>query len=76
MDKLKGSLIVLFSVLYLLNLSGGFIEIPDNIPFVGNIDEFFFSALLVGGLKKYFNFDITGMVERKLGGKSKTDEAE
>jgi hypothetical protein len=76
MDKLKGGLIVLVSFVYLLNLSGGFIEIPDNIPFVGNVDEFFFSALLVGGLKKYFNIDITGMVGKKLDGKPKNSDSE
>jgi len=29
----------LFCVVYLLNLSGGWIEIPDCLPIVGNLDE-------------------------------------
>lgn len=66
MEKLKGGVIVLVSVLYLLNLSGGFIEIPDNIPFVGNVDEFAFSALLVASLKKHFGLDINGWVQNKI----------
>lgn len=35
----------IFSFLYLLNLSAGFIEfVPDNIIFAGNADEVFFAA--------------------------------
>jgi uncharacterized membrane protein YkvA (DUF1232 family) len=67
MEKLKGALIVLFSFIYLLNVTGGIVEIPDNLPFAGNIDEFFFSALLVAALKKYFGVDITEFVGKKLG---------
>lgn len=38
----------LFSVIYLLNPTGGFVEfIPDNIPFFGNIDEAGVTALLI-----------------------------
>jgi hypothetical protein len=34
----------LISTMYLLNIGAGFIElIPDNIPLVGNLDEFFLS---------------------------------
>lgn len=40
------------SVLYLLNLSAGFLELPDNLPLVGNLDEVFFSGLLFASLAK------------------------
>ncbi len=41
---------VLVSLLYLANLTFGIVEIPDNIPLVGNIDEVFFSGLLFTSL--------------------------
>lgn len=37
---------VVISILFLLNLSAGFIELPDNLPIIGNLDEVFFSGLL------------------------------
>lgn len=38
----------IFSVLYLLNPTGGFIEaIPDNFPVIGNLDEATVTALLI-----------------------------
>lgn len=38
---------LLVSILYLSNISFGFIEIiPDSIPLVGNLDEVFFAGLL------------------------------
>lgn len=40
------------SVLYLLNLSAGFVELPDNLPLVGNLDEVFFSGVLFASLAK------------------------
>lgn len=43
----------LISALYLANVTGGFIEFsPDNLPGIGNIDEFLFSLLLVFCLQK------------------------
>ncbi len=41
---------VIFSVLYLLNLSAGIVEIPDNLPLIGNLDEVFFSGMLFASL--------------------------
>ena len=35
----KAGVVALLCVLYLLNLSGGWIEIPDCLPIVGNLDE-------------------------------------
>jgi hypothetical protein len=36
---------VVVSGFFLANLSFGLIEIPDNMPLVGNLDEVFFSAV-------------------------------
>ncbi len=50
-----------FSALYLINPTAGFFEfIPDNIPFLGNVDEFTAAMLLLNSLK-YFGFDLMGM---------------
>lgn len=43
---------VIISLLYLANLTFGIIEIPDNLPFVGNIDEVFFSGVLFASLSQ------------------------
>ena len=40
------------SALFLANLTFGIIEIPDNLPFVGNIDEVFASAILFSCLSQ------------------------
>jgi hypothetical protein len=43
----------LVSALYLANLGAGFLEFgPDNLPGVGNLDEVFFSFLLLYCLRK------------------------
>lgn len=40
-----------FSSVWLLNLQMGvFFEIPDNLPVVGNLDEAFFTSLLLACL--------------------------
>lgn len=43
---------VFVSVLYLSNLTFGIVEIPDNLPFIGNLDEVFFSGILFASLAK------------------------
>lgn len=49
-------IVALISIAYLLNIGAGFIElIPDNIPFVGNLDEAGASYLLYLCLT-YFGF--------------------
>ncbi len=41
----------IFSFFWLLNLQMGiFFEIPDNLPVVGNLDEAFFTMLLLSSL--------------------------
>lgn len=54
-----------FSAIYLLNPTGGFIElIPDNVPFIGNLDEAGAAAILISCLA-YFGVDIGGLFGRK-----------
>lgn len=46
------------STLYLLNPTGGFIElIPDNFPVIGNLDEAAATAMLISCLA-YFGVDV------------------
>ncbi|MDA0814468.1 MAG: DUF1232 domain-containing protein [Verrucomicrobia bacterium] len=56
-DIVAGALGI-FSVVYLLNPTAGFLEfIPDNLPVFGNLDEAAVTAILVGVLA-YFGLDI------------------
>ena len=44
---------VIVSCAYLANLGGGlFLEIPDIIPGIGNLDEIFFTTVLLASLGK------------------------
>ena len=44
---------VLISCAYLANLGAGiFLELPDNIPGIGNLDEVFFTSVLLASLAK------------------------
>jgi hypothetical protein len=44
---------VVISCLYLANLGAGvFPELPDNIPGIGNLDEVFFTTVLLASLAK------------------------
>lgn len=55
----------IISLLYLLNIGVGVIElIPDNIPFVGNLDEASAATLLLMCCR-YFGFDITKIFVRR-----------
>lgn len=52
------------ALLYLLNPTAGFLElIPDNLPFVGNLDEAAAATLLLMCLR-YFGLDIAGVFAR------------
>lgn len=61
MKILKSLLILitgLLSALYLANIGAGIVEIiPDNIPGVGNLDEFI-ASLLVMNCLAYFGLDL------------------
>ncbi len=51
--SLAAMLGILFSGIYLLNLTFGLIEIPDNLPIVGNIDEAFATTVLLASLSRF-----------------------
>ncbi len=54
----------ILSALYLLNPTAGLFEIlPDNIPFVGNIDEVTATTLLLASLG-YFGIDVSNFFKR------------
>jgi len=58
-------LLGLLGLLYLLNPTAGFLEfIPDNLPFIGNLDEAAAAALLFGALR-YFGVDLTAFFSKK-----------
>ena len=53
MNKLLALVVVLLSGLYILNPTIGIFEfIPDNIPFVGNLDQAAATAILIWGLRQ------------------------
>lgn len=52
MNKYGAGLVALLSVLYILNPTAGLFEIlPDNLPFIGNLDEATAGALLLAALR-------------------------
>ena len=54
----------LLSVIYILNPTAGLFEIiPDNLPFIGNLDEAAAVALLLMCLK-YFGIDLPNIFRR------------
>lgn len=53
------------SLLYLLNPTLGVFEfIPDNIPFVGNLDEATATMVLIAALR-YFGWDVTDLFKKR-----------
>ncbi len=55
----------LLALLYLLNPGAGIFElIPDNIPYIGNLDEAGAVALLLACLR-YFGIDLTSFFRRE-----------
>lgn len=55
----------LLSALYLVNPGMGVFElIPDNLPFIGNLDEAGATALLLACLR-YFGFDLLTLFKSK-----------
>jgi len=54
---------VFLSGLFLLNLTAGIVEIPDNLPLVGNLDEVLASTLLLACLR-YLGLDVTALGRR------------
>jgi uncharacterized membrane protein YkvA (DUF1232 family) len=51
-------------VAYLLNLTPGMFEfIPDNIPFIGSLDEAAASAMVLYAMR-HFGFDMFSLVDK------------
>ena len=66
MGKLTWGLMGLLGLLYLLNPGAGVLElIPDNIPFVGNIDEATATYLVLAALKSLFGIELTPKPRQK-----------
>jgi uncharacterized membrane protein YkvA (DUF1232 family) len=65
---MKRFLVVLAGVLallYLLNPTLGIFElVPDNIPFVGNLDEATATMVLLAALR-YFGWDLTDLFKKR-----------
>ena len=51
-QRVRLTLVALLSALYLLNLTGGLIEMPDFLPVVGNLDEVAATLLLARCLER------------------------
>ncbi len=64
MKKFTAIIGIIISTIYLLNFSFGIAELPDNLPIIGNLDEFAAATLLIASLK-YFGVDLTGFLSRK-----------
>ncbi|HRH69117.1 MAG TPA: DUF1232 domain-containing protein [Flavobacteriales bacterium] len=65
MKRFLVALAGVLSALYLLNPTLGLFELlPDNIPFVGNIDEATATMVLLGALR-YFGWDVTNLFMKK-----------
>lgn len=53
--KIFAGIVAIFSILYLLNPTGGFFELlPDNLPVIGNLDEVGVTSILIWALKTLF----------------------
>lgn len=65
MKSLLVFLAAILSVIYLINPGAGIIELlPDNIPFIGNLDEATATAVLLA-CARYFGFDMSRFFGRK-----------
>ena len=63
MRKISAILGIIVSTIYLLNFTLGFAELPDNLPFIGNLDEFAAATLLIASLR-YFGYDLTNWFKK------------
>jgi len=64
MKKIGIFLLGLFCLIYLLNPGAGIFELlPDNLPFIGNLDEAAAVATLLMCLK-YFGINLPGFSRR------------
>jgi hypothetical protein len=72
MKRLTAILGIIVSIVYLLNFTLGIAELPDNLPFVGHLDEFAAATLLIASLR-YFDIDLTAFLKRKKKNKSQSE---
>ncbi|MCH2215725.1 MAG: hypothetical protein MK086_11180 [Flavobacteriales bacterium] len=63
MKKISAILGIIVSTIYLLNFTLGFAELPDNLPVIGNLDEFAAATLLIASLR-YFGYDLTSWLKK------------
>ena len=64
MKSLIVAILGLLSILYIINPTAGIFElIPDNLPFVGNLDELAASTLLLSCLS-YFGIDMFNIFKK------------
>ncbi|MGE4543998.1 MAG: hypothetical protein AB7D06_07815 [Pedobacter sp.] len=64
MKRILVFLLGVIAVIYLLNPGAGLFELlPDNLPFIGNLDEAAAVGLLLMCLK-YFGFDLADIFRR------------
>jgi len=67
MKTILVSFLALVSIIYLLNPSAGIFELlPDNIPFIGNIDEGLASFVIFSSIE-YFRGKQVGFFGNKIG---------
>ena len=65
LNKFLTHLFGIISLLYLLNIGAGFIElIPDFIPVIGNLDEAAAAVLLINYLR-YLGYDVLSYFKDK-----------
>jgi hypothetical protein len=46
-QRIRALIVALLCVIFLLNLSGGWLEVPDFLPIVGNLDEVAVTVVLM-----------------------------
>ncbi|HKL40819.1 MAG TPA: hypothetical protein VJ894_09070 [Cryomorphaceae bacterium] len=73
MKKITAIIGIIISTVYLLNFTLGVAELPDNLPFIGHLDEFAAATLLIASLR-YFDIDLTDFMKSKKKS-SKTPES-
>jgi len=65
MKRFLVALAGIISLLYMLNPTLGLFELlPDNLPFVGNIDEATATMVLLGAMR-YFGWDVTNLFMKR-----------
>jgi len=52
MRRFRAGVIAFLCVIYLLNLTGGWVEIPDCLPIIGNLDEAAATVMLLRCLRE------------------------